>query len=90
MRIAAVRTHDGRKLAVDVDGDGEYRRLELDRDLLSLIQRGVDPQELPVGAAVEGALAAPLRPGRSSGSGSTISTHPRAEAAQPSQPLVSS
>ena len=88
MRIAAVRTRDGRKLAVDVDG--EHRRLELDRDLLSLIQRGVDPQELPVGAAVEGELAAPLRPGRSSGSGSTISTHPRAEAAQPSQPLVSS
>src|SRR5207248_1213283 len=51
MRIAAVQTHDGRKLAVDVDG--EHRRLEFDRDLLSLIQRGVDPQALSVGAALD-------------------------------------
>jgi hypothetical protein len=89
MRIAAVQTHDGRKLAVDVDG--EHRRLELDRDLLSLIQRGVDPQELPVGAAVEGELAAPLQPGEDRRDRARLSRpNPRAETAQRSQPLVSS
>ena len=62
MRIATVRIHDGSTLAVDVDGD--YRRLEFDRDLVSLIQAGVDPQELAVGATVAGELAAPLQPGK--------------------------
>ena len=62
MRIATVRIHDGPKLAVDVDGD--YRHLEFDGDLLSLIQAGVDPQELAVGATVVGELAAPLEPGK--------------------------
>jgi hypothetical protein len=62
MRIAAVQTHGGRKLVVDVDGD--HRRLEFDGDLRSFIQGGVDPEELAVGAAVEGELAAPLQPGK--------------------------
>jgi len=87
MRIAAVQTHEGRKLAVDVDG--EHRRLELDRDLLSLIQRGVDPQELAVGAAVEGELAAPLQPGKIVGIGLNYLDHIReSKLPQPSRPLV--
>jgi len=87
MRIAAVQTHEGRKLAVDVQG--EHRRLELDRDLLSLIQRGVDPQELAVGAAVEGELAAPLQPGKIVGIGLNYLDHIReSKLPQPSRPLV--
>ncbi len=87
MRIAAVQTHDGRKLAVDVDG--EHRRLELDRDLLSLIQRGVDPQELSVGAVVGGELTAPLQPGKIVGIGLNYLDHIReSNLPQPSQPLV--
>jgi len=87
MRIAAVQTHDGRKLAVDVDG--EHRRLEFDRDLLSLIQRGVDPQELSVGAVVGGELTAPLQPGKIVGIGLNYLDHIReSNLPQPSQPLV--
>jgi 5-carboxymethyl-2-hydroxymuconate isomerase len=87
MRIAAVQTHDGRKLVVDVDGD--HRRLEFDHDLLSLIQGGVDPQELAVGAAVEGELAAPLQPGKIVGIGLNYLDHIReSKLPQPSQPLV--
>src|SRR2546427_2888492 len=33
-------------------------------DLLSLVQAGVDPRDLAVGAAVAGELAAPLQPGK--------------------------
>ena len=36
MRIGAVQMHEGPKLVVDVDGD--YRRLDFDLDLLSLVQ----------------------------------------------------
>jgi 2-keto-4-pentenoate hydratase/2-oxohepta-3-ene-1,7-dioic acid hydratase in catechol pathway len=87
MRIAAVQTHDGRKLVVDVDGD--HRRLEFDHDLLSLIQGGVDPQELTVGAAVEGELTAPLQPGKIVGIGLNYLDHIReSKLPQPSQPLV--
>ena len=87
MRIAAVQTHDGPRLAVDVDG--EYRRLESDRDLLSLLQGGGDPQELTVGAAVEGELAAPIRPGKIVGIGLNYLDHIReSKLPQPSQPLV--
>jgi 2-keto-4-pentenoate hydratase/2-oxohepta-3-ene-1,7-dioic acid hydratase in catechol pathway len=75
MRIATVQMHDGQKLVVDVDGD--HRRLEFDGDLLSLIRGGVDPQELPVGAAVEGELAAPLQPGKIVGIGLNYLDHIR-------------
>src|SRR3989454_4677083 len=34
------------------------------RDLLSLVQAGVDPRDIAVGAAVAGELAAPLQPGK--------------------------
>ena len=67
MRIGTVQTHDGPKLVVDVDGD--HRRLDFDLDLLTLVQAGVDPRELAVGAAVAGELSVPLQPGRSSRSG---------------------
>ena len=62
MRIATVQMHDGPKLVVDVDGD--YRRIDVDLDLLSLVQAGVDPRDLAVGEAVAGELAAPLQPGK--------------------------
>jgi len=64
MRLATVQMHDGPKLVVDVGGD--YRRLDvdLDLDLLSLVQAGVDPRDLAVGEAVAGELAAPLQPGK--------------------------
>ena len=72
-----------------MDVDGEHRRLELDRDLLSLIQRGVDPQELAVGAALEGELVAPLQPGKIVGIGLNYLDHIReSNLPQPSQPLV--
>jgi 2-keto-4-pentenoate hydratase/2-oxohepta-3-ene-1,7-dioic acid hydratase in catechol pathway len=87
MRIAAVQTRDGRRLVVDVDGD--HRRLEFDRDLLSLIQGDVDPRELTVGAAVEGELAAPLQPGKIVGIGLNYLDHIReSKLPQPAQPLV--
>ena len=62
MRIATVQVHDGPKLVVDVDGD--YRRLDFDLDLLSLVQAGVDPRSLAVGDPVAGELVAPLQPGK--------------------------
>ena len=62
MRIATVQMHDGPTLVVDVDGD--YRRLDFDVDLLSLVQAGVDPLNLAVGDAVTGELVAPLHPGK--------------------------
>jgi 2-keto-4-pentenoate hydratase/2-oxohepta-3-ene-1,7-dioic acid hydratase in catechol pathway len=87
MRIAAVQTPDGPRLAVDVDG--ERRRLEFDRDLRSLIEGGLDARELGVGAAVEGELAAPLRPGKLVGIGLNYLDHIReSRLPQPSQPLV--
>ena len=87
MRIATVQTHDRQKLVVDVDGD--HRRLEFDGDLLALIQDGADPQELTVGAAVEGELAAPLQPGKIVGIGLNYLDHIReSKLPQPAQPLV--
>ena len=87
MRIAAVQMHDGRRLVVDVGGD--HRRLEFDRDLLALIQSGVDPHELTVGAAVEGELVAPLQPGKIVGIGLNYLNHIReSKLPQPVQPLV--
>jgi 2-keto-4-pentenoate hydratase/2-oxohepta-3-ene-1,7-dioic acid hydratase in catechol pathway len=75
MRIATVRMHDGPKLAVDIDGS--YRRLDFDGDLLSLIQAGVAPQALAVGAAVAGELAAPVQPGKIIGIGLNYLDHIR-------------
>lgn len=87
MRIATAQMHDGQKLVVDVDGD--QRRLEFDRDLLALIQDGVDPRELAVGAAVEGELGAPLQPGKIVGIGLNYLDHIReSKLPQPAQPLV--
>src|SRR6476659_1046454 len=62
MRIATLRLLDGATLAVD--GPGGYRRLDFEGDLVSLVRAGIDPRDLGVGDAVEGELAAPLRPGK--------------------------
>ena len=87
MRIATVQLHDGPKLVVEVDGD--YRRLDFDRDLLSLVQDGVDPRELAIGAAVAGELAAPLQPGKIVAIGLNYLDHIReSKLSQPEQPLV--
>jgi 2-keto-4-pentenoate hydratase/2-oxohepta-3-ene-1,7-dioic acid hydratase in catechol pathway len=87
MRIATVQTRDGRKLVVDMEGD--HRLLEFDRDLLALIQGGVDLHELTVGAVVEGELVAPLQPGKIVGIGLNYLDHIReAKLPQPAQPLV--
>jgi 2-keto-4-pentenoate hydratase/2-oxohepta-3-ene-1,7-dioic acid hydratase in catechol pathway len=87
MRIATVRSHDGPKLAEDVDGD--YRQLDFDRDLLSLVEAGIDPHELAVGAAVAGELAAPLQPGKIVAIGLNYLDHIReSKLSQPTQPLV--
>src|SRR5207247_7878118 len=68
---------------------GDQRRLELDRDLLALIQGGVDPHELTVGAPVAGELAAPLQPGKIVGIGLNYLDHIReSKLPQPAQPLV--
>jgi 2-keto-4-pentenoate hydratase/2-oxohepta-3-ene-1,7-dioic acid hydratase in catechol pathway len=87
MRIATVRSHDGPRLAEDVDGD--YRQLDFDRDLLSLVEAGIDPNELAVGPAVAGELAAPLQPGKIVAIGLNYLDHIReSKLSQPDQPLV--
>jgi 5-carboxymethyl-2-hydroxymuconate isomerase len=87
MRIATVQLHDGAALAVDVDG--ERRRLEFDGDLLALIERGVDPHELTIGAAIEGRLGAPLQPGKLVAIGLNYLDHIReSKLPQPEHPLV--
>jgi 2-keto-4-pentenoate hydratase/2-oxohepta-3-ene-1,7-dioic acid hydratase in catechol pathway len=87
MRLANVRSDAGPKLAVEVDG--EYRRLEFDHDLFSLIQAGVAPHELAVGAVVDGELAAPLQPGKIVAIGLNYLDHIReSKLPRPSQPLV--
>jgi 5-carboxymethyl-2-hydroxymuconate isomerase len=87
MRLATVRSNAGPTLAMDVDGD--YRRLEFDGDLLSLVQAGVDPQELAVGPAVAGELAAPLQPGKIVAIGLNYLDHIReSKLPQPTEPLV--
>ena len=87
MRIATVQVHDEPTLVADVDGD--YRRLEFDGDLLSLIQAGVAPHTLAVGAAVAGELAAPIQPGKIIGIGLNYLDHIRESGLpQPAQPLV--
>jgi 2-keto-4-pentenoate hydratase/2-oxohepta-3-ene-1,7-dioic acid hydratase in catechol pathway len=87
MRIATVQKDDGPKLVVDVDGD--YRRLDFDLDLLSLVQAGVDPRDLAVGDVVAGELAAPLQPGKIVAIGLNYLDHIReSKLPQPEQPLV--
>jgi 2-keto-4-pentenoate hydratase/2-oxohepta-3-ene-1,7-dioic acid hydratase in catechol pathway len=87
MRIGTVRTSQGTKLAVDVDG--EHRRLEFEGDLISLLREGVDPHDLAVGDAVAGELAAPLQPGKIVAIGLNYLDHIReSNLPQPAQPLV--
>jgi 2-keto-4-pentenoate hydratase/2-oxohepta-3-ene-1,7-dioic acid hydratase in catechol pathway len=87
MRIGTVQTHDGATLVVGVDGD--YRRLDFDLDLLSLVQAGVDPRDLAVGDTVAGELAAPLQPGKIVAIGLNYLDHIReSQLPQPEQPLV--
>jgi 5-carboxymethyl-2-hydroxymuconate isomerase len=87
MRIATVQMQDGQKLAADVDG--EYRRLDFDGDLLSLVKAGVDPRNLAVGDAVAGELVAPLQPGKIVAIGLNYLDHIReSKLPQPEQPLV--
>jgi len=87
MRIATVRMDDGPKLAVEVDGD--YRRLDFDLDLPSLVRAGVDPRRLAVGDSVAGKLDAPLQPGKIVAIGLNYRDHIReSKLSQPEQPLV--
>ena len=87
MRIATVQTHDGAKLAAEVDG--EYRRIHFDGDLLSLLRAGVDPHDLAVGDGVAGRLGTPLQPGKIVAIGLNYLDHIReSNLAQPAQPLV--
>jgi 2-keto-4-pentenoate hydratase/2-oxohepta-3-ene-1,7-dioic acid hydratase in catechol pathway len=87
VRLATVRSHAGPSLAADIDG--EYRRLAFDGDLLSLIEAGVDPNELDAGPAVAGELAAPLRPGKIVAIGLNYLDHIReSNLPRPPQPLV--
>jgi 2-keto-4-pentenoate hydratase/2-oxohepta-3-ene-1,7-dioic acid hydratase in catechol pathway len=87
VRLATVRSHAGPSLAADIDG--EYRRLAFDGDLLSLIQAGVAPNELDVGPAVAGELAAPLLPGKIVAIGLNYLDHIReSNLPRPPQPLV--
>lgn len=87
MRIATVQTRDERKLAVDVDGD--YRRLDFDLDLLSLVRSGTDPGDLALGDTVAGAPTAPLQPGKIVAIGLNYRDHIRESGlSQPEQPLV--
>jgi 2-keto-4-pentenoate hydratase/2-oxohepta-3-ene-1,7-dioic acid hydratase in catechol pathway len=87
MRIATVQTHDGAKLAAEVDG--EYRRIHFDGDLLSLLRAGVDPHDLAVGDGVAGRLGTPLQPGKIVAIGLNYLDHIReSNLTQPAQPLV--
>src|SRR5690242_19326174 len=87
MRIATVRTQAAAALAVEVDGD--YRRLDYDGDLVSLLRAGVDPHDLAVGDAVAGELAAPLQPGKIVAIGLNYLDHIReSNLPRPPQPLV--
>ncbi len=87
MRIATVHSHDRPRLVVDADSD--YRCLDFDLDLLSLVQAGIGPRDLAVGDAVAGELAAPLRPGKIVGIGLNYLDHIReSRLSQPERPLV--
>jgi 2-keto-4-pentenoate hydratase/2-oxohepta-3-ene-1,7-dioic acid hydratase in catechol pathway len=87
MRIASVRARAGTRVAAEVDG----RRLALDfdGDLLSLVEEGIDPRELAVGEPVAGDLAAPLRPGKIAAIGLNYLDHIReSRLPHPERPLV--
>ena len=87
MRLANVQMHDRQRLVVDSDGD--YRHLDFDLDLLSLVRAGIDPRDLAVGAALTGDLAAPLQPGKIVAIGLNYLDHIReSKLPQPEQPLV--
>jgi 2-keto-4-pentenoate hydratase/2-oxohepta-3-ene-1,7-dioic acid hydratase in catechol pathway len=87
MRIATVQLPDGAKLASDVGGD--YRRLDFEGDLVSLVRAGVDPHDLAVGDTVTGDLSAPLQPGKIVAIGLNYLDHIReSNLPQPAQPLV--
>jgi 2-keto-4-pentenoate hydratase/2-oxohepta-3-ene-1,7-dioic acid hydratase in catechol pathway len=87
MRLATVRTSNGAALAADVDG--ERRRLDFEGDLLSLVRARVDPQDLAVGDALAGELAAPLQPGKIVAIGLNYLDHIReSNLPRPAQPLV--
>jgi 5-carboxymethyl-2-hydroxymuconate isomerase len=82
-----LQLHDGPRLAVDVDG--EYRRLGVDSDLVSLLGTGLHPRGLVVGDVVAGDLAAPLRPGKIVAIGLNYLDHIReSKLPQPERPLV--
>jgi 5-carboxymethyl-2-hydroxymuconate isomerase len=86
MRIATVQM-PGRPLAVDTGG--EYRRLDFEGDLLSLVRTGVDPHDLVVGDPVAAELVAPLQPGKIVAIGLNYLDHIReSNLPQPTQPLV--
>ena len=87
MRIATVRTTEGAKLAVDVDG--EQQRLDFEGDLVSLVRAGVDPHDLAVGEALAGELGPPLQPGKIVAIGLNYLDHIReSNLPRPAQPLV--
>lgn len=87
MRFATVRA-DGVEHPVAVGG-GAYRRLEGHGDLSALLRAGLDPAQLPLGAPIEGKLAAPLRPGKIVAIGLNYLDHIReSKLERPLQPLV--
>jgi 2-keto-4-pentenoate hydratase/2-oxohepta-3-ene-1,7-dioic acid hydratase in catechol pathway len=87
MRIATVRTSDGERVAVDLDG--VFLRLDFEGDLLSLVGSGVDPYDLAVGDAVAGEPAAPLQPGKIVAIGLNYLDHIReSNLPRPARPLV--
>jgi 5-carboxymethyl-2-hydroxymuconate isomerase len=87
MRLATVRV-DGTECLASAHPDG-YRRLEADGDLTSVLRAGIDPRRLPAGEAVEGVLAAPLRPGKIVAIGLNYLDHIReSNLERPERPLV--
>ena len=87
MRLATVRVDGGECLAAEHAGG--YRRLDTSADLTSLLRMGDDPRRLPVGDAVVGRLAAPLRPGKVVAIGLNYLDHIReSNLERPERPLV--
>lgn len=87
MRLATIRADGAEHLALA--GDGGYRRLGFEGGLTALLQFGLDPARLATGEPVEGALGAPLRPGKIVAIGLNYLDHIRESALErPQRPLV--
>jgi 5-carboxymethyl-2-hydroxymuconate isomerase len=83
MRLGSV----GKRTVVET-GDG-LRALAFDGDLSALVAAGVDPRTLEVGDLVDGALGAPLHPGKIVAIGLNYLDHIREQGAKvPERPIV--